>query len=57
MKEEKNDRRFNVRGFTSLTLTLAFLVMLISGIVLYVTPRGRTANWTGWTMLGLEKDQ
>jgi hypothetical protein len=29
--------------------------MGFSGIILYMTPRGRVANWTGWTMLGLEK--
>jgi hypothetical protein len=47
--------RFQLRGFTSLLLTLLFLALSFSGVILYVTPRGRMANWTGWTMLGLEK--
>ena len=47
--------RFHFRGFVSLFLGLAFLVLSLSGVVLYVTPRGRVANWTGWTMLGLDK--
>lgn len=47
--------RFQLRGFTSLLLTLSFLALSFSGVVLYLTPRGRVANWTGWTMLGLEK--
>jgi hypothetical protein len=47
--------RFQLRGFTSLLLTLAFLALSFSGVILYLTPRGRVANWTGWTMLGLEK--
>jgi hypothetical protein len=47
--------KFQVRGFVSLLLMLAFLVLSVSGIVLYVTPRGRVANWTEWTMLGLDK--
>lgn len=47
--------RFHLRGFTSLLLTLLFLALSFSGVILYFTPRGRMANWTGWTMLGLEK--
>lgn len=47
--------RFQLRGFTSLLLTLLFLALSFSGVILYFTPRGRMANWTGWTMLGLEK--
>ena len=47
--------RFQPRGFTSLLLTLFFLALGFSGVILYLTPRGRVANWTGWTMLGLEK--
>jgi hypothetical protein len=47
--------KFQIRGFVSLFLVLAFLVLTVSGVVLYITPRGRVANWTGWTMLGLDK--
>ncbi len=47
--------KFKTKGFTSLLLTCSFSVAAFSGIILYVTPRGRTANWTGWTMLGLDK--
>lgn len=48
--------KFNFRGFTSLLLTLATLAMTFSGVMLYFTPRGRVANWTGWTLLGLSKE-
>ena len=47
--------RFHMRGFTSLLLTLGFAVLTFSGVILYLTPRGRVANWTGWTLLGLDK--
>lgn len=47
--------KFQIKGFTSLLLTAVFLILGISGIILYLTPRGRVANWIGWTMLGLEK--
>jgi hypothetical protein len=49
--------KFQTRGFTSLLLTLSFLVATISGVVLYLTPRGRTANWTDWSILGLSKHE
>jgi hypothetical protein len=40
--------RFRFKAFTSLLLTIIFLMLAFSGIVLFITPRGRTANWTGW---------
>ena len=54
---EKPPRRFNWRAFTSVTTALSFLAMSITGIVLFVTPPGRIAHWTGWKMLALMKDQ
>jgi len=47
--------KFQIKGFTSLLLTIVFLIMGFSGIILYLTPRGRVANWTPWTILGLGK--
>lgn len=53
----QKNRRFNTRVLTSLTVTVSFLCLAVSGIVLYFTPKGRVAHWTGWTMLGLEKEE
>ena len=50
------NRRFHLRGFTSFAVTISFLTLAISGIVLYVSPRGRVANWTGWGFLGVGKE-
>jgi hypothetical protein len=47
--------KFRTKGFTSLLLTCLFTTAAFSGIILYMTPRGRVANWTGWTMMGLDK--
>jgi len=47
--------RFNVKAFTSLVLTVALLLVGVSGVVLYVGPHGRVAHTTGWTLLGLGK--
>lgn len=50
-------KKFSFRGFISLYITLSFLIMVISGIILYFAPPGRVANWSNWTFLGLLKSQ
>lgn len=57
MDTQPHQRRFSLRGFTSLLLAASFLVMCFSGVILYLAPQGRVANWTGWTMVGLEKEE
>lgn len=52
-----NNKTFNFKAFTSFLLMVAFIVSLISGIMLYVSPPGRIANWTNWQILGLSKTQ
>jgi hypothetical protein len=47
--------KFHLKGFISLLLAICFLILGFSGIIVYLTPRGRVANWTDWTMLGLAK--
>jgi len=49
-------KRFSIRGFTSFTLTLMFVVMALSGIVLYIVPPGRVAYWINWKLVGLTKE-
>lgn len=48
---------FSFRAFTAFLLLWAFVVLLVSGLVLYVAPPGRIANWTDWRLLGLTKGQ
>lgn len=45
------------KGFASLLTAFAFTVMAISGLLLFVVPQGRIAEWTDWRMLGLSKSQ
>jgi hypothetical protein len=47
---------FNFKTFTSFLLALTFLALLLSGAVLFVSPPGRVAHWTHWTLLGLSKE-
>jgi len=51
------ERPFSLRGFISILLVFCMLMMLISGFLLYIAPRGRVANWTSWTALALRRDQ
>jgi hypothetical protein len=49
-------RLLNLRGLITLLTALAYSVMAISGVMLYLAPRGRVANWTGRSLLGLGKE-
>ena len=46
-----------LRRVVSLVLFLSFLVLVLTSIILYVTPQGRVAFWADWRMLGLDKEQ
>ncbi|MEJ5166449.1 MAG: DUF4405 domain-containing protein, partial [Thermoanaerobaculia bacterium] len=48
--------KFKVRRFFVLLIFFSFLLMTISGLVLYFTPQGRVAYWVEWKFLGLTKD-
>jgi hypothetical protein len=44
-----------IRKVTSLTAALAFILMVLTSIVLYIVPQGRVAYWADWRLLGLTK--
>jgi hypothetical protein len=46
---------YHGRGLTSLIVVTSFLIMTITGIVLYFTPQGRVAYWVNWKFTGLTK--
>jgi len=48
-------KKFNVRGFISLLTACSFILMSVTGIVLYFTPQGRIAFWTNWKFIGLTR--
>ena len=47
--------KFYWKSFVSFSLGWSFLIIFISGIVLYIAPPGRVANWTQWTLFGFTK--
>ncbi len=46
---------FQWRALTSVLMTLGFALLALSGTMLFLSPPGRVANWTNWTILGLRK--
>lgn len=50
-------RRFQWRALASVMSALTFIAMSVTGLALFVTPPGRFAHWTGWTLASLTKDQ
>ncbi len=55
--DKKEKTEFTWRGLTSVLTTISFLVLGVTGLVLFITPPGRVAHWTGWSFAGLGKDQ
>ena len=49
-------KRFDWRGFVSIFLLLDFVVVTLSGIVLFIAPSGRVARDIGFEVLGLDKE-
>ncbi|MDJ0991101.1 MAG: DUF4405 domain-containing protein [Desulfobacterales bacterium] len=47
----------NIRRTVSLTAALAFVVMVLTSIILYIVPQGRVAYWADWRLMGLSKTQ
>ncbi len=50
-------RKLKTGSVISLLTALAFTISGLTGLVLFVEPYGRVAYWTGWTFLGLGKDE
>lgn len=47
----------NLKKITSLTMMLVMIVMTYSGLMLFIAPPGRIANWANWHLFGLSKEQ
>ena len=50
-------KTFHWRGWTTFVVTISFIVDTLSGIILYISPPGRIANWSNWKIWGLTKEQ
>ncbi len=50
-------KKFHWKVFVSFYIVFSFLVIALSGIVLYFAPPGRIANWSIWRFVALSKAQ
>lgn len=49
--------KFSWRALISFILTWIFFILLITGIILYIAPPGRYANWVNWKIFALNKGE
>jgi len=54
---DASKKPFSFRAFVSVMVTLSFIMLSVTGIVLFIAPPGRITNWSGWTIVGLDKHQ
>ena len=47
----------STRSLVAFLVTWSFLVLTVTGIVLYIVPHGHIAFRVHWSLLGLEKEQ
>ncbi|QIK38635.1 DUF4405 domain-containing protein [Caldichromatium japonicum] len=45
-----------VRAFIAFLVSWSFIVLTLTGAVLYVIPHGRVAHWTFWQLAGLDRE-
>ncbi len=57
VRSNRTERKFNWRGTASLLAAVSFVVMTVTGVVLYASPQGRVAHWADWRVAGLDKEQ
>lgn len=50
-------KRFRWRGMVTLFLLIVLVVDAVSGIILYFSPSGSIARWSGWGFWDLDKFQ
>ena len=47
----------SARSLTAFIVTWSFIVLTVTGIILYIVPQGRVAYWVHWSLAGMEKEQ
>ncbi|MEA1979626.1 MAG: DUF4405 domain-containing protein [candidate division Zixibacteria bacterium] len=48
-------KKIHKRGLTSFFTLFGFLIMSVTGLVLYIVPAGRIAYWVNWEIIGMTK--
>ncbi len=53
--DSEKKQGFSWKSFISFFLFFSLIVLLITGVVLYIAPPGRVANWNNWKLFWLSK--
>lgn len=53
---EKKNKKFSWKAFLSIGLFYSFIIIFITGIILYLSPAGRIARWVNWKLFGFTKE-
>lgn len=51
----KSNSQFSWKSFISIALAFSFIIIFVTGVVLYLAPAGRVAYWVNWQLMGLTK--
>ena len=49
--------RQSMRSFIAFLVTWSFIILTVTGIILYIVPQGRIAYWINWNLFALDKTQ
>lgn len=58
-KEDKDKQNRIVHGhsLTTFLTTFSFVIVAVSGIMMFIVPPGRIASWTEWKFIGLTREE
>ncbi|HUX57822.1 MAG TPA: DUF4405 domain-containing protein [Bacteroidales bacterium] len=54
---DKIKKGFSWRAFISFGLLYSFIIIFITGVILYLSPAGRIAHWVNWKLFGFSKEE
>lgn len=52
-----SERKFKFRSLTSFLMFTSFIILSITGLILFIVPPGRVAKWVNWQLFWLDKEQ
>lgn len=47
---------FRTRAFVSVLTFISFIVLLLTGVELFMAPHDHTADWLAWSIVGIDQD-
>jgi hypothetical protein len=54
---KQSSKKFSWRVFSSFGLTYSFILIVLTGVVLYIAPAGRVSRWIRWELTWLDRTE